>query len=85
MGEVGEMRDATNLDIAGRSDSVRTKCGYFLGSSTEILVSLVLRYWSTVKSVPVIVISFFSSTTTFLPVSALKKEKNCCRRSAVKR
>uniref|UniRef100_A0A2M4C952 Putative secreted protein n=1 Tax=Anopheles marajoara TaxID=58244 RepID=A0A2M4C952_9DIPT len=49
-------------------------CGYFSGSVTLISVSFMLRYWSTECSVPQILRSFFSSTTTSFPTRDLKKE-----------
>lgn len=41
-----------------------TMCGYLVSFCTCVLVSLMLRYWSTECSVPVIAKSFFSSTVT---------------------
>lgn len=45
-----------------RTDSM---CGYFCSFTTRMLFSLMLRYWSTLCSVPVIARSFFSSTVTW--------------------
>jgi len=48
--------------------------GYLSGSVTLMSVSLILRNWSTECSVPQILKSFLSSTTTSLPTNDLKNE-----------
>ena len=62
----------TGLKIL-RGSKLRTRWGYLSSSTTWISSSLMLRYWSTLFSVPRSWMSFLSSTVTSWSMSVLKK------------
>ena len=61
-------------EYGNNDDAHSTMCGKRSTSSTVMSASLMLRNWSTDWRVPVMVMSFLSSTRTVLPTRVLKKE-----------